>query len=382
MTVSRSLTRRSHPSTRRPTSSGTSSPHRPGRAARVLSVALGLWVVVVTTVTPATWAGWSQATPEPSGGTAPEAVDCGVPLETQEPVASPEASPLASPVASGTPEDRPGTPSAASPVASPAAGERDEDRAARIGRDIERVSLSLVRCLSDEEYATAARLATPEYRGTLAGTGETLDVETFVAIMESLTTTAVEVRAIADTVVEDDGRASAEVITVVADQLFRARWTFDLIGPDSDRDRLDASQPEPNRRWVVSGAEPLAVDAPAGADEVEVALTEYEIAVDPESVDGPDVVLEIANDGAFAHEVVVLRVDDGASVDALLYQSGPSLPDGLTFAGQTPVESDGEATLVLIGLTPGDYALVDLSPDPTGALNLALGMRATLTIAD
>ncbi|MEJ7763605.1 MAG: hypothetical protein WKF80_12500, partial [Thermomicrobiales bacterium] len=176
--------------------------------------------------------------------------------------------------------------------------------------------------------------------------------------------------------------ATAEVVTVVADQLFRARWSFSLVGPDTGQRRLDEDQPEPNRRWVVTAAEPLAVEAPASAETVEVTLAEYSIATDPESVPGPDLALVITNDGEFAHEVVVLRVDEGASVDALLYQSGPALPEGLSFAGQVPVGAGDEATMVLVGLDPGTYALVDLSPDPTGALNLAQGMRATLTIED
>ena len=267
-------------------------------------------------------------------------------------------------------------------MASPVAGDDAADRDARIGADVERVGRALARCLADGDFATAARLATPEYRGILAGAGEALTPAEFIAILEGLTTTAVEVRSVSDVTVEDEDTASAEVVTVVAAQLFRSRWSFALIGPDTGQRRLDEDQPEPNRRWVVTASEPLEVDVPEGAETVEVTLTEYAITTDEETVQVPNMVLAITNDGEFAHEVVVLRVEEGASVDALLYQSGPALPDGLSFVGQAPVEAGDEATMVLVGLEAGTYALVDLSPDPTGALNLALGMRATLTIED
>ena len=303
-------------------------------------------------------AGQVEATP----ASTPVPVRCDVPLQTEgEP--APEATPGASP--------------AATPLAA------DEGAGAELettATDLERLARTLALCLSEQDYETAARLLTPVYRGLLVGTGEELDQETFVEVARSLTATPLTIRAVSDVQLERDDRATAEVVSVVANELVRARWTFELVGPDTRRPRNAEDEAERNRRWVVADEEVLAVEPPADAAAVDVTLAEYTIALDPEAVAAEAVVLNVENDGELAHEVVVLRLEGDATIGSLIYQAGPALPEGITFAGQVTVAAGEEATLTLVDLEAGSYGLVDLSPAADGVINLSRGMGATLTV--
>lgn len=291
-------------------------------------------------------------------------VRCDVPLQTEiddaagaTPIASPEASPVS--------------------VAATPAAEQD----ATAG-DLDRLARTLALCLTEGDYETAARLVTPAHRGLLVATGEELDRETFVVVAEGLTDTPLTIRSVSDVQMERDDRATAEVVSVVANQLVRARWTFELVGPETARPRNADGDQEANRRWVVADAEVLEVEPPAGAQEVEVTLVEYEINLDPAEVETDAVVLNVENNGELDHEIVVLRLEGDATADSLIYQPGPALPEGITFAGQLNIAAGEEATMTLVDLEPGDYAVVDLSPDAEGVLNLSRGMGATLSVGD
>ena len=81
--------------------------------------------------------------------------------------------------------------------------------------------------------------------------------------------------------------------------------------------------------------------------------------------------------------MVVLRLEDGATADELLYTPGPDLPEGISIAGQLSVAPATRARCSSTGWDAGDYSLVDLFPDDeSGQLNLSLGMEADLTVGD
>lgn len=287
--------------------------------------------------------------------------------------ASPVASPaLAAPAAAATPIASPG---AAGAGASDAA-----DAGASDAVDIELTIRALAVCRSEGREQTVIELTTAAYRGLITGAGTELPPDEYVALAELQPTVPITIRSVADVRAEGPGEASAEVVSVFANQLLRTRLGLLLVAPGTDDPLADDGAEEPAARWVVDTETPLEVDVPEAASVVEVTLAEYEIGVDAEQADGPEVVLAIANEGARAHEVLALRLGEGASVDALLGQPGPALPEGITFAGQVSVGAGDEAFLVLVDLEPGDYALVDLFPSETGQPNLALGMRASLTV--
>jgi uncharacterized cupredoxin-like copper-binding protein len=304
-------------------------------------------------------AGQTDATPEST----PAPVRCDVPLQTDvQPAAA--ATPVASPAATPLAED-----------------DGDEAELVAVTNDIERLARTLALCLSDEEYETAARLVTPVYRGLLVGTGEELDRATFVEVMQSLTATPLTIRSVSDVQLEADNRASAEVVSVVANELVRGRWSFELVGPETGRPRNADDEAEPNRRWVITSEEALEVEPPEEVETVDVTLSEYVIELDPDEVTSSAAVLNIVNEGELDHEVVVLRLEGDATIESLIYQAGPALPEGITFAGQINVAAGEEATMTLVDLEPGTYGLADLSPDAQGVINLIRGMGATLTVS-
>ena len=303
-----------------------------------------------------------------------EDVTCGVP----DRLAAADAAGDRTAVVEGTPDA--GTPSASPvPVASPLPALETSPADAA---DIERTIRALALCRGEGQSDDVVELTTPAYRGLITGAGTPLDEEEYRDLAELQPTVPIEIRIVTDVRIDEPGRASAEVVAVIANQLVRNRVSLLLVAPGEDEPLTDGGRAEPDARWVVDDEQPLEVDPPADAEAVEVTLEEYAITVDPDGVDGVDVVLEIENVGARAHEVLVLRLDDGATTGALITQPGPNLPEGISFVGQVSVGAGDEATLVLVELPPGDYALVDLFPSEQGPPNLTLGMEATLTVQD
>ncbi len=329
--------------------------------------------------------------------------------------ASPSASPSASATADQsatcnlpnreapvpTPSDPTGTPASAgaTPVAdgdTPAASASPDAGLTRAGypagpasdavaQDIERVVSAVSVCLSDADYGTLNDLVLDDFRGQLLGIGEPVIADDFGTFADELPPTAFTVSDVTDVTVTDDGDATAVVRYLVGDQLRQGLWTFSLfsasasfLGGEDANGIVRASA-----RWVVSSEEVQTPDVPEGAQRVGVTLDEYSIEVDPGRVDAGTVALRIANDGQQDHEVVVLRLEDGATADELLYIPGPDLPDGISIAGQLTVPAGDEGVMVLDGVESGSYALVDLFPDDeSGVPNLSLGMEADFEVGD
>ena len=66
-----------------------------------------------------------------------------------------------------------------------------------------------------------------------------------------------------------------------------------------------------------------------------------------------------------------------STTSALLTSEGPGFPDGVTYLGQVTIPARGSGSMVLVGLKPGTYAIVDLLPSDNGVPHLAVGMSAT-----
>ncbi len=283
----------------------------------------------------------------------PAAVTCGIPTRTPQ-----------TEVTDGTGGADVTTPPA---VASPGASGVDAATAAALEATVR----ALANCLSEGESDLVAALASERYLGILAGVGEPLAAEEYGALAADLPTVPVTVRSVSGAAIDPSGAATAEVVYVVANQLVRARWTFVPVSAAEVPSTGDTG-------WRVDAEEILPVDEP-GAASVRVELDEYEIAAEPETVSGPDLVLRVRNVGEEDHEALVVRLADGA-VAADLLQPGPELPNGITLAGEIVVPAGEEADLVLVDLEPGTYSLVCLFPDENGTPHLALGMKAEFTV--
>lgn len=260
----------------------------------------------------------------------------------------------------------------ASPVAqaSPAAGEPAD---AVTAAEIDRLVRVLAICLTGGQSQTVAQLVTERYLGAQYGGGGRLSRDEYLALAADLPAVAVTVSAVSDVRVPRKGRATADVVTVVGNQLVHGRWSFVRQGAQTDDPNL--------RSWQVDTITALPVAAPADATRVRVTLDEYRFDLSRAQASGPDVIFSGVNTGKEDHEILVLHLDRGVNTDRLLREPGPGLPDGITFVGQVTIPAGTSADLVLVGLTEGSYALVCLIPDEDGTPHLSLGMKARFRIA-
>ena len=341
-----------------------------------------------------------DATPAPVGIT-PRASDAATPVPpSPSPSASASAMPdrsgtcylpkrdaqpasPATPIVGGTPTARGATPAAGSATGLTRAGYPAGPADELVARDVENVVQSVSVCLSTSDYDTLNDLVQDDFRGQLLGTGESVSADDFATFAEELPPTTFTVSDVSDVTITEDGNATAVVRYLVGNQLRQGLWTFSLLtnsasflGETDENGIVRASA-----RWVVASEEVQNPDVPADAQSVDVTLDEYTITVDPDQVDAGTLALNISNKGDQDHEVIVVRLEDDATADELLYIPGPDLPDGISIAGQLSVDAGDDGVMVLDGLDAGSYALVDLFPDDdSGVVNLALGMEADLTV--
>lgn len=258
------------------------------------------------------------------------------------------------------------------PVSTPA-GDRTPaaDPEAALARELTEVAQALGACLSDGDAAGVVELATEAYLGQLYGGGDPLGYDDYLVIAPQLDTVPTDVRGLEEVRPSGDDRATAVVTQVVGNQLLRSRWTFVR---EPRRNDPDASP------WRVDREEALPVAPPSGSRAIDVTLSDYAFALDPVAVAGADLLLRGENVAAQDHEMLVLRVEGGRTVQDLLRAVGPALPDGFAYVGQATVPAGGSAELALVDLEPGDYLLVCLFPDERGLPHAALGMAAAFNV--
>ena len=249
-----------------------------------------------------------------------------------------------------------------------------------VSLDIEQVVRSTSRCLAYTNFTTLNTMIGNEFRGQLLGLGEPITADDFTAFSAELPPAVFTVNDVSDVQITPDGDATAVVQYTVGNQLRQGLWTFTLVPPPGSHPGSSEVLPAASR-WQIERETVQSPDGPADSKTVNVTLDEYSITLDQKNVRNADVTLRIHNKGKQDHEVLLLRLDNGAKVEQLLTEPGPSLPDGISVAGQVSVAHGQDGVMVLTGLKPGTYALVDLFPDDaSGVPNLSLGMQAQLTI--
>lgn len=131
------------------------------------------------------------------------------------------------------------------------------------------------------------------------------------------------------------------------------------------------------RPFQVSGgataAQPLDLDG-------EVVLGDFSIAM-PE-VDAGEQTFRVTNNGPQPHEVVVLKLTEGAtSADVQAFVQGQAEPPSSVSLGGTTGIAPGERAWVRFDMTPGAYVAICFIPDPTtGKSHFQLGMVSTFTV--
>ncbi|MBA3275594.1 MAG: hypothetical protein H0T72_07360 [Chloroflexia bacterium] len=339
---------------------GVSRSPRPGPIPQRLAAAVAAVSLAGGIVLGFPGQGLTQA--DGTGAASPTA--CRIVNAVAEPVvaADPTVSPVASPVASPVIGDL------ATPVASPVAEAEPADPDAPLLDELAATSGALLACLNERNFELYAQLTSDTFRGQLFGSGQPLPADEFAVLAESFADTDNRIVEVAAFERIDDVTASVEVTYVSAFQQRTGIWTFAKEVVDG----LDI--------WILQGEEVIPSDIPEGAATIDVTFEDNGYALDPASVASADVVLNLANPTGEDHEALVLSFEDGVTTATLLQSTSASLPEGVSLVGQATVLAGGEGTMLLTGLAPGEYTIVDLFPDENGNPHLSSGMMATFTV--
>lgn len=267
----------------------------------------------------------------------------------------------------GAAESTPGALPLATPIATPAAP------ADVLHDELSATANALATCLSAGDSATVIELAGERYLGQLFGSSVPLSASDYQAITAELRPVPVRIASIEEATMTDNDHATAVVTQVVGNQVLRATWLFERA-PRGAR-RADQNP------WKISYERALPIDIPATATVVEIELSDYDISMDSTTLKGPMVVLRGTNTAEEDHEMLVLKLEQGATTEDLLKSTGPDLPPDIIFSGETPVRAGQEQDLLLVDLEPGSYAIVCLFPDADGVPHLTFGMEETFTIS-
>jgi hypothetical protein len=225
-------------------------------------------------------------------------------------------------------------------------------------------------CFNDRDFSTFAQLTSDSARGTMFGTTDPLPADVFIGLANTLPEDQRSLVAVEDVTRIDDTTVSAQVSYTVASQLRTETWTF-------THQRVDGLP-----TWVLNTIESATAAAPKSAVTIEISIADGAYTLDPATVAGPDVVLNVRNtDPTAIHETLILSLEDGVTTDALLQSTGGTLPEGVTLVGQASFAPGGEGQVVLLGLEPGTYTIVDLLPNAEGLPYLSTGMEATFTVS-
>lgn len=327
-----------------------------GRRA-LITTALALTIAAGTASGPAVAQdGTGAATPTPPS--ACEVIPASVttpPVVETTPVASPAASPVT---------DLTGTDAGATPVAD----EPDASAVDPLAEDVQASAVAIAGCLTDGNFDTLAALTGGIYRGQLIGFGEALDPADFTALAASLPEAPYQIFSVEDVAFTGDDTVSAVVTYEMAHQVRKSTWDFSL------------KEVQGTTAWVLESETPMTPDAPEGTSTVEVTIKDNAYTVKEKEVAGPSVAIKATNSDETEHEILVLRFEGDATMQTLLRSSGPALPQGVTFVGQVTIPAGESGTLLLSGLQPGTYTLVDMLPNAEGLPNLVDGMQAMLDV--
>jgi hypothetical protein len=358
--------------------------HRAARGAMVMGLAIVLTggMIAQAELSPAAQAA-RQATPAAAGAdcrtgmlgdqTTSSLVDISVFIPVTDLITGAAASSATSAAgtatspASATPQAA--SPSAATPLASPVASATATAAASTVDQatanDLQDLAFAVVNCTSQSQISTLETLVTDTFLSQTYAGGDALSHDDLIAIA-SVTVVPQQQLLAFDNLQKNGDAISAEVIYTSGNQLLHERWTFvkDPAGTG----------------WVLDTEETLPALTQAGASVTTVSIRDNGLKTNPREVEGPNVVIHSTNSDKVAHEVLVLRLPEGATTDLLLEEPGPNLPDGVDFIGQVTVPAGGEALLPLIDLPAGNYVVVDMLLDGNGTPYLANGYKARLIV--
>jgi hypothetical protein len=163
---------------------------------------------------------------------------------------------------------------------------------------------------------------------------------------------------VSDVQVHEDGRVSADLVLQFGSWVTRERQF--LVIADDGTYQLDVS-PE------------LPVAIPDGATVIDGELVDYAFELSQTSAPAGDIAFTVTNTGQYPHEIAVLQLPDGVTIEALFEDE--SLFEQVQFFGFTFAEPGQAANpLVLRDMQPGIYTLVCFVDVPEGMPHAMRGM--------
>ena len=124
-------------------------------------------------------------------------------------------------------------------------------------------------------------------------------------------------------------------------------------------------------------------DAEVVATTLEVVATDHHFTVSATTVAEGMVPVELVNDGESPHHVLVVRLDDGQTMDDYLaaFEGGEGAADELvTHAGGVNAVDPGSSAVGYADLAPGSYLVLCFIPGEEGEAHLTDGMVAELEV--
>jgi hypothetical protein len=138
--------------------------------------------------------------------------------------------------------------------------------------------------------------------------------------------------------------------------------------------------------WKINQTEPGEIDIPSGTTAVPLELEDFAFSFDEAEIEDGDVAFQVTNSGEQPHEVVILSVPDGFTVETLLSEQSQDLPAGVEFVGfLNPIGPNESANMVFEAPLPaGSYMMVCFLPDTSqgedGPPHAVEGMVSTFQI--
>jgi hypothetical protein len=121
----------------------------------------------------------------------------------------------------------------------------------------------------------------------------------------------------------------------------------------------------------------------AGSTEVQVSASEYSFDI-PEGIAAGPTAFVLTNPGAEAHHIVLLRVEEGHTLDeALQFEGDPEAEGIVTSVGGSGLAAPGgeDTEVANVELEAGEYGMLCFIPGPDGSPHAFSGMAVPFTVS-